>query len=300
MCNCSRSEANTRKAYAAPILTQINADLGPDPRYTWISLVYNAVLAVCLAPVGRLSDIFGRRYWFIGGGIIGVVGSIVCATSKSIPALIGGNVLLGISSATQLCFHFVMGELVPMRYRYVGNAFLYAFTIPGSGVGPSIAYTFLEKYPSVGWRGVYWLLLAINAVALACWVLFYFPPSFEKKHAGEQHASKMYWIKHFDYVGLFLCTGGFVVFLLGLSWGGVVYPWKSAATICSIVIGGLTLAAFVLWEIYAPLREPLVPMHLFRSMKWVASVVLLGLGAAVYYAFSIICTFFWPFLCIAY
>lgn len=48
------------------------------------------------------------------------------------------------------------------------------------------------------------------------------------------------------------------------------------------------LCLFVLWEIYVPLREPLIPMHLFRSGKWVSSVVLLGLGAGVYYAFAII------------
>jgi hypothetical protein len=76
-------------ALVAPLLGNINEDLGPDPRYIWIALVYNAVLTVFLAPVGRLSDIFGRRYFFIGGGVIGVVGSVVCATAKSIPVLIG-------------------------------------------------------------------------------------------------------------------------------------------------------------------------------------------------------------------
>ncbi|KAL1895421.1 hypothetical protein Sste5346_005227 [Sporothrix stenoceras] len=277
--------------YAAPILAQINDDLGPDPRYIWISLVYNAVLAVGLALVGRLSDIFGRRYWFIGGGVVGVVGAVVCATAKTIPTLIGGNVLLGLSSATQLSFHYVMGELVPMRYRYIGNAFLYCFTFPGSGCGPSIAYAFIQR-PSVGWRGVYWLILGIEGAALICWTLFYFPPSFSKVHASErgERATKTYWAKHFDYVGTFLFTGGFVVFLLGLSWGGSVYPWKSASTIASIVVGAVTLIIFVLWEIYAPLREPLIPMHLFKNVEWVAACVLLGLGAGVYYAFAII----WP------
>jgi MFS family permease len=99
----------TLQGYAAPILGIINAELGPDSRYIWISLVYNAVLAIFLAPLGRLTDIFGRRYFFIGGGVIGVVGSIVCATAKSIPMLIGGNVLLAICSATQMSFHFVLG-----------------------------------------------------------------------------------------------------------------------------------------------------------------------------------------------
>lgn len=91
-----------------------------------------------------------------------------------------------------------------------------------------------------------------------------------------------------QYVGILLFTAGFVVFVLGLSWGGTVYPWKSAAVIASVVGGFLVLCVFVLWECYAPLKEPFIPMHLFRSGRWVASVVLLGLGAGVYYAFAII------------
>ncbi|EON67606.1 hypothetical protein W97_06974 [Coniosporium apollinis CBS 100218] len=274
--------------YAAAILTQINNDLGPDPRFTWVSLVYNACLAVCLAPVGRLSDIFGRRWFFIGGGVISVAGSIVCATATSIPMLIGGNVLLGIATATQLSFHFVMGELVPMKYRYMGNAFLYIFCIPGSGMGPVIATAFVTYYPRVGWRGPYWLLLAVNSLALLCWVLFYYPPTFHEKHKRDID-SKMYWVKNFDYLGTLLFAGGFVSFLLGLSFGGSIYPWKSASTIAPIVVGIIVLVIFVLYEIYVP-KEPLIPMHLFKSMRWTAAVVLLGLGAGVYYAFAII----WP------
>ena len=79
--------------FAAPILTVINADIGPDSRYVWISLVYNAVLAVFLSPVGRLSDIFGRRYFFVGGAVVAVIGSIVCATAKSIPVLVSPELI---------------------------------------------------------------------------------------------------------------------------------------------------------------------------------------------------------------
>lgn len=52
--------------YAALLLTQNSAELGPDPMIIWVSLVYS-MLAVGLALVGRVSDIFGRRYFFIGG-----------------------------------------------------------------------------------------------------------------------------------------------------------------------------------------------------------------------------------------
>jgi MFS family permease len=48
--------------YAAPILSVINEDLGPSSNYIWISLIYNVCLSVFLPIVGRLSDMFGRRY----------------------------------------------------------------------------------------------------------------------------------------------------------------------------------------------------------------------------------------------
>ena len=46
-----------------------------------------------------------------------------------------------------------------------------AFCIPGSGVGSAIAYAFVVHYPSLSWRGPYWLLVAENAVALIAWIL---------------------------------------------------------------------------------------------------------------------------------
>ena len=54
---------------------------------------------------------------FIGGGVLGVIGTIICATANSI--------ICGIANATQLSFHIVMGELVPMKHRYMINAVIY-------------------------------------------------------------------------------------------------------------------------------------------------------------------------------
>lgn len=198
--------------------------------------------------------------------------------------------LLAAATATQLSFHFVIGELVPMKQRYFAIGLIYAFTYGTSGMGPAISTSFIVHYPSVGWRGVYWLLLALNSLALVCWTAFYFPPTFDEKHKGDENRSKMYWLKNFDWIGTFLFASGFIVFLMGLSWGGSVYPWNSAAVIAAIVVGFTVMVAFVLYECYAPIKEPLIPMHLFRNVRWVAAVVLLGLGAGVYYAFAIV----WP------
>jgi hypothetical protein len=77
---------------------------------------------------------------------------------------------------------------------------------------------------------------------------------------------------------------------MGISWGGSYYPWGSAHVIATIVVGFCSLVAFVLYEIFAPLKEPLMPMNLFLSIPWVADIFMVALGASVYFAFAIV----WP------
>ena len=91
-------------AFAAPILSYINGDIGPDPNLTWVALTYTLTTGVCLILVGRLSDLFGRRWFMIGGAFLGTLGTIVCATAKDIPALIAGETLVGLGASCQISF----------------------------------------------------------------------------------------------------------------------------------------------------------------------------------------------------
>ena len=51
-------------ALIAPVLSDINEDIGPSANITWVSIVYVLCEAVFFLLVGRLSDLFGRR-WFV-------------------------------------------------------------------------------------------------------------------------------------------------------------------------------------------------------------------------------------------
>ncbi|OCK77436.1 MFS general substrate transporter [Lepidopterella palustris CBS 459.81] len=274
-------------ALAAPILSAINEDIGPDPNIVWVALSFTLTSAVCITIVGRVSDIFGRRWVFIGGAICGVVGSIVCATAKDVTSLIAGTAIIGIAASTQLSYFYVMGELVPMKHRFAANSMVYFFQIPANALAPVISDSFIIYHPTVGWRGSYYLLVVVDSLALICWVLFYHPPTFHMKHRNE---SLLKYIKNFDYIGTTMYTGGLLILLMGLNWGGVSWPWSSARVIATIVVGFVTLVIFVLWETYMNLTEPLVPMVVFRNIPWNAATVLSGLGASIYYAFAIV----WP------
>lgn len=119
-------------------------------------------------------------------------------------------------------------------------------------------------------------MIGVNAASGLLYFLYYHPPTFNMKY---KNRSKMQQFKDFDFVGCILFTAGLLLFVMGLSWGGSLYAWKSPHVIATIIVGTLCLVTFTLWEIYAPLKEPLVPMHLFKNTGWVAATILLALGA---------------------
>jgi MFS family permease len=62
------------------ILGYIEADLGPDPSYTWIAGSWSLCAAVVVSIAGRLGDLFGRRYFMLCGSAIAFIGAISAYT----------------------------------------------------------------------------------------------------------------------------------------------------------------------------------------------------------------------------
>jgi hypothetical protein len=66
----------------------------------------------------------------------------------------------------------VVGEIVPMKWRFLATGFTFAWAIPLSGLAPAISYAFIFK-TSVGWRGIFYLLIALNTLCTAGWFFLY-------------------------------------------------------------------------------------------------------------------------------
>ncbi|PYH87454.1 siderophore iron transporter [Aspergillus ellipticus CBS 707.79] len=274
--------------YVLPVnsLTAINADLGPDPSYSLISTVFTLISGVGLLLVGRLGDLFGRRYILIGGQAFGLIGAIVCATAKNVPTVIGGSVLCGLAAAVQLTFSFVIAELVPNRDRPVVNAGIFITTLPFSAFGSIIADLFIAN-TARSWRWTYYLNIITCGLSIILLAVFYFPPGWDAKRGAEGRVAGL---KKFDFLGFLLYAGGLVLVLLGLSWGGTSYAWDSAHVVAVLVIGFVSLIAFALYEIFVPLEQPLLPMSLLRNPGYTATVCSALVGNMVYFSMSLL----WP------
>jgi hypothetical protein len=117
--------------------------------------------------------------------------------------------------------------------------------------------------------------------------LFYHPPKFEQLHVNR---SKMQQVKRQDVVGFVLFTGGLILFIMGLNWGGTLYAWDSGHVIGTIVVGFVALVVFVLYDAYVHRGDPLLPIHLFKSRGYLAMVITAMVGSCVYYSMNVL----WP------
>ena len=95
-------------------------------------------------------------------------------------------------------------------------------------------------------------------------------------------------LKELDYGGLILYSAGLILVLIGFTWAEGTYPWKSAHVIASLVVGVLTIIAFVLYEAYMPLKQPLLPLRLFKHSNLVAVIFVGSIGQMVYYALNVL------------
>lgn len=77
-------------------------------------------------------------------------------------------------------------------------------------------------------------------------------------------------LRDFDWVGSILFIGSTTSFLLGLTWGGVAYPWSSYHTVVPIVLGAVGIVAFVVQQARFA-ANPIIPLVVFQNRTTVVS-----------------------------
>lgn len=78
-------------------------------------------------------------------------------------------------------------------------------------------------------------------------------------------------LKAIDWLGVVLVTGGTIMFLLGLEYGGVSFPWSSATVVCLILFGIITLGLFLVNE-WKWAKYPMMPLRLFSKPSNLAAL----------------------------
>lgn len=138
---------------------------------SWVLNAYNIVFAVLLVSMGRLADQFGRRRFFVTGMSIFTVGSLLCALSPSIDALIAFRALQAVGAAVLAPLALATTALVfPPQQRGLGLALMAVVANGAAAIGPPLGGVLVE-YASWHWIFAINVPVGIAGVVLALRVM---------------------------------------------------------------------------------------------------------------------------------
>ncbi|MFH9365296.1 MULTISPECIES: MFS transporter [Streptomyces] len=255
----------------------IQKDLGASlADVQWITNGYLLALAVALITAGKLGDRFGHRQTFLIGIAGFALASGAIGLSSEISLVILFRVLQGLFGA--LLMPAALGLL---RATFPAEKLNMAIGIWGMVIGAStaggpIVGGLLVEH--VSWQSVFFINVPVGVVALVFGLVIL------KDHRAANAP------RSFDVLGIALLSGAMFSLIWGIIKAGESWGWGDGRTWAWLGLAILLFLAFGLWE--TKVKEPLVPLGMFRSVPLTAGVVLMMLMAFAFMGGLFFVTFF--------
>ncbi|GII25820.1 MFS transporter [Planosporangium mesophilum] len=251
----------------ATAIRTIGDDLQGLSLQAWVTTAYLITATISTPLYGKLSDIYGRKPFFLTAISIFVVGSAACAFATSMYMLAVFRAVQGLGAGGLFALALaIIGDLVPPRERARYQGYFLAVWGTSSVLGPVIGGFFADT-PSIlnvtGWRWVFLVNVPIGIVALAVVARVLNIPHTRRDH-------------RIDWLGA-LTIGIALVPLLIVAEQGRTWGWGTNRAIACYAIGGVGLLLFLLAEARIG-EDALIPLRMFRnrtfSLTSVAGVVM--------------------------
>ncbi|RYP16105.1 hypothetical protein DL765_005306 [Monosporascus sp. GIB2] len=237
-------------------LPTITGEFGSPLGYTWIGSAYLLANAVSVPSWGKISDIWGRKPILLAAVANFWIGSLLCAVSVNMGMLIAARAIQGVGAGgIVVLVNISISDLFSLRRRGIYYGIMGMVWAVASAIGPILGGVFTSQ---VTWRWCFYVNLPISGVSFA--VLVFVLKLHNPKTPVRQGLAAV------DWTGSALIIGGTLMFLFGLEFGGITYPWNSPTTICLIVFGALVIVLFYLFE--KKFAEfPIIPARLFTPWQ---------------------------------
>ncbi|WP_328466158.1 MFS transporter [Actinoplanes sp. NBC_00393] len=236
----------------------------------WATTAFLITSTISTPLYGKLSDIYGRRPFFLFAIGVFIVGSFLCGLSDNMWQLAAFRAIQGIGAGGLMSLALaIIGDIVPPRERAKYQGYFLAVFGTASVLGPILGGFFAGAdniLGTAGWRWVFFINVPIGIAAMAVVAKVLHLPHHRVDH-------------RIDWPGALTLILGLVPLLTvaeqGRDWG-----WDSGRAIACYVIGVVGLIGFILAE-RAYKEEALLPLRLFGNRTvavGAASSTILGMA----------------------
>ncbi len=210
---------------------RIIASLNGFDRYPWVTTAYLLTSTIAVPIFAKLSDIYGRKWFFLTGNILFVTASAFCGAAgefRWVPGdgmsqLIAFRGLQGLGAGIAMGLLFtIIGDIFPpaQRAKYQG-LFASVFGL-ASIFGPTLGGWITDQF---SWRWTFYVNLPVGIVAATA-ILVEFP--YFRPHGIQ---------RKIDWFGVVSLAGCLVPLLLALTWV-TDYGWQSQRVVSLLMVAG--------------------------------------------------------------
>lgn len=262
--------ASMDNTIVATAMGNIVGELGGFDKFVWVTSAYMVAEMAGMPIFGKLSDMYGRKRFFVFGLIIFMIGSALCGTASNITELALFRALQGIGAGAMIPTSFtIMFDAVPVEQRgKLGGLFGAVFGM-SSIFGPLLGAYITDH---IAWEWVFYINLPLGIAAL-CMIAFFYKESME--HSKQP----------IDWLGAITLIGSVVSLMFALELGGKTYDWDSWRIIGLFAACAVLLAIFLFVETKA--KEPIITYGLFKNRVYTTSILTAFFSGAAFIVASV-------------
>ncbi len=256
-------------------LKHISGSLGAgEDESTWVLTSYLVSNGIILPLSGWLSDLFGRKRFFIGCILGFTATSFLCGVATSLPGLIFFRILQGLfGGGLQPTQQAIILDTFPIEKRGTVFAITGITIIIAPILGPTLGGIITDNF---SWRWIFYINVPVGLTAafLVWQLLDTSDPSKNKSSA------------RIDIVGLGLVSLGLSALQILLDKGQQEDWFASTFIIAWALICFACLVVAVIWLVGQ--KEPIIDLSLFKDWAFASSCILIFLTGFVLYGTNVI------------
>ncbi|MBH5319701.1 MFS transporter [Paenibacillus sp. GSMTC-2017] len=262
--------ASMDNTIVATAMGTIVGELGGLNQFVWVTSAYMVAEMAGMPIFGKLSDMYGRKRFFVFGIIVFMIGSALCGTASSIIELSIFRAIQGIGAGAlvPITFTILLDAVSPENRGKLMGLFGAVFGL-SSIFGPLLGAFITD---TISWEWIFYINMPIGIVAL-----FLVAKGYKE---SPTHAKQK-----IDWLGASTLVGAVISLLFALELGGKVYAWDSWQII-GMLTGFVGLGIlFVIAEKRA--IEPIISFAMFKIRLFAASTMIAVLSGAAFIAASV-------------
>ena len=238
---------------ALPTLTtELNTDFAT---VQWVVLSYLLTVTILQAVVGRLADMYGRKFLYNAGFVVFTVGSALCGLAPTVEWLILARVLQGVGGAMTLALGMaIITDAFPSGER--GRALGITGSIVSIGIvtGPTLGGMIIEN---LSWHWIFFVNVPVGIIGTyLAWR--YIPQT--KPRGGQK----------FDLAGAATLCVFLLALLLGLT-TGQRQGFTSSQAVGLFIVAAFFLVTFIILE--RRHEQPIIPPSLFAHRVFRVNII---------------------------